>query len=152
MCLVFSVLSCGCVTLPGQICDTGFKLPPLISDNISRLQHLLVFRNSLCWCWAGLEVAGTGLALGVFVTSQSVNLAGAIKLKFKTTHDTGSNERSTGSVVTLNKISHLATQHSLHTSLPAVCVCGSLGSVLHISYDPRACAGVQSSDAQGGIL
>ena len=67
---------------------------------------------------AGLEVAGTGLALGVFVASQSVNLAGAIKLKFKTTHDTGSNELSTGSVVQLNKIFHLATQHSLHTSLP----------------------------------
>ena len=67
---------------------------------------------------AGLEVAGTGLALGVFVASQSVNLAGAIKPKFKTTHDTGSNELSTGSVVQLNKIFHLATQHSLHTSLP----------------------------------
>ena len=106
----------------------------------SRLLSATIFPDcSICWflgilsAGAGLEVAGTGLALGVFVTSQSVNLAGAIKLKFKTTHDTGSNERSTGSVVTLNKISHLATQHSLHTSLPAVCVCGSLGSVLHIS-------------------
>ena len=108
----------------------------------SRLLSATIFPDcSICWflgilspgAGAGLEVAGTGLALGVFVTSQSVNLAGAIKLKFKTTHDTGSNERSTGSVVTLNKISHLATQHSLHTSLPAVCVCGGLGSVLHIS-------------------
>ena len=106
----------------------------------SRLLSATIFPDcSICWflgilsAGAGLEVAGTGLALGVFVTSQSVNLAGAIKLKFKTTHDTGSNERSTGSVVTLNKISHLATQHSLHTSLPAVCVCGSLGSALHIS-------------------